>query len=423
VSNGTEGNIRVLIVDDFAETRENIRKLLQFESDIAVVGAARSGEEALALAKETKPDVILMDINMSDMDGITATEAILRDVPFTQIVILSVQSEPDYMRRAMLAGARDFMVKPPSSDELINTIRNVAVLAHDQRKKIEAPARALAAHGGAGAEAVPSHRPLGKIIAFYSAKGGVGCTTLATNMAIGLNTEDTPTVLVDANLQFGDVPVFLNMQVKNSIIDLAARAEDIDPEILEDVLLSHDSGLHILAGPPRPEMADEIHADHVRKVLQLLRRHFAYVVVDTSSTMDDVTLAALDSADLLVSVATPDIPAIKDARLLFDLLHVLEFPTENVCFVINKMDRKGGISSEAISENLRRPVEAEIPLDERTVNASINRGVPLLLSDRSTPQARALLQLMGLIKKRLVEEKKKEAEAEQERERPRLFGR
>src|SRR3990172_6232202 len=278
------------------------------------------------------------------MDGISATEAILREVPFPQIVILSVQSEPDYMRRAMLAGARDFMVKPPSSDELIGTIRNVAVLAQD----------------------------LGKILAFYSAKGGVGCTTLATNMAIGLNTEDTPTVLVDANLQFGDVPVFLNMQVKNSIIDLAARAEEIDPDILEDVLLTHESGLHILAGPPRPEMADEIHADQVRKVLQLLRRHFAYVVVDTSSTMDDVTLAALDSADLLVSVATPDIPAIKDARLLFDLLHVLEFPTENVCFVINKMDRKGGISSEAISENLRRPVEAEIPLDERTVNASIN---------------------------------------------------
>jgi pilus assembly protein CpaE len=365
-----------------------------------------------------------MDINMSDMDGITATEAILRDVPFTQIVILSVQSEPDYMRRAMLAGARDFMVKPPSSDELIGTIRNVAVLAQDQRKKVEAPARQLAAHGTvAGGEAPPSHRPLGKILAFYSAKGGVGCTTLATNMAIGLNTEDTPTVLVDANLQFGDVPVFLNMQVKNSIIDLAARAEDIDPEILEDVLLTHDSGLHILAGPPRPEMAEEIHAEQVRKVLQLLRRHFAYVVVDTSSTMDDVTLAALDSADLLVTVATPDIPAIKDARLLFDLLHVLEFPIENVCFVINKMDRKGGISSEAISENLRRPVEAEIPLDERTVNASINRGVPLLLSDRSTAQARALLQLMGLIKKRLVEEKKKEAETEQARERPRLFGR
>src|SRR3989304_7892310 len=108
----TDATIRVLVVDDFAETRENIRKLLQFESDIAVVGAARSGEEAIQMAKDTKPDVILMDINMSDMDGITATEAILREVPFTQIVILSVQSEPDYMRRAMLAGGPGFLRTP-----------------------------------------------------------------------------------------------------------------------------------------------------------------------------------------------------------------------------------------------------------------------------------------------------------------------
>ncbi|HEY4668116.1 MAG TPA: response regulator transcription factor, partial [Anaerolineales bacterium] len=106
MSEGGEQSIRVLIVDDFAETRENIRKLLQFESDIVVVGAARSGQEAIEIAVDSKPDIAIMDINMADMDGITATEAILREVPFTQVIILSVQSEPDYMQRAMLAGAR-----------------------------------------------------------------------------------------------------------------------------------------------------------------------------------------------------------------------------------------------------------------------------------------------------------------------------
>ncbi len=421
MTDNAEDTIRVLIVDDFAETRENIRKLLQFESDIAVVGAARSGEEAIQIAQETKPDVVLMDINMSDMDGITATEAILQEVPYTQIVILSVQSEPDYMRRAMLAGARDFMVKPPSSDELISTIRNVALMAHEQRKKHEAPVAQVASQLP-GAEHIPAHRPMGRVLAFYSPKGGVGCTTLATNLAVGLQTDETPTVLVDANLQFGDASVFLNLQAKYSVNDLATRAEEIDPEILEDVLLVHESGLHLLAGSPRPEMADEVNADQVRRVLQHLRRQFAYVVVDTGSTMDDVTLAVLDAADLLIAVATPEIPAIKDVRLLFDLLHVLEFPLENVCFAVNKMDRKGGITAEAISENLKRPVEATIPLDDRTVVASINRGVPLLLSDRSSPQARSMMHLMGVIKKRLVEEKK-ETEEEGEKERSRLFGR
>jgi pilus assembly protein CpaE len=418
-----EENIRVLIVDDFAETRENLRKLLQFESDIVVVGAARSGQEAIEVAAETKPDIVLMDINMEDMDGITATEAILSEVPFTQVIILSVQSEQDYMRRAMMAGARDFMVKPPSSEELIATIRRLSVFAHDKRKEFERPDATAAAElppGTGGYDS--SHRPAGTVLAFYSPKGGVGCTTIATNIALGLDTEETPTVLVDGNLQFGDVSVFLNLQSKYSINDLTARMDDIDSEILEDVLLLHENGLRVLAAPPRPEMADEVSADQIRTIIQFLRRHFAYVVVDTASTMDDTTLAILDTADLLIAICTPDIPAIKDARHLFDLLHILEFPTQNVCFVLNKMDRKGGISAEAVGENLKLEVEAVIPMDERAVTASINKGIPLILSDRSSPQSRALMQLMGTIKQRLSEAEEQEQE-EEVKERPRMLGR
>jgi len=418
----SEGDsIRLLIVDDIAETRENIRKLLQFETDIHVVGSARSGEEAIQLAHDTQPDVVLMDINMPDMDGIVATEALLKDVPFAQIVILSVQNEPDYMRRAMLAGARDFIAKPPSGDELISTIRIVSERAREQRKALEKPAHAMVPMepgGGTGR----SQRPQGKVLTVYSAKGGVGCTTLACNLAIGLNTEETPAVLVDANLQFGDVSVFMNLQVKNSMIDLAARADEIDPDIVEEVLMTHECGLHVLAAPPRPEMADEIHADQVRKVLQYLRRTFPYVIVDTSSTMDDITLAVLDVTDLLVAVATPDIPSIKDSRLLFDLLNVLEFPRERLVFVLNKMDRKSGITAEAVSENLKQPVDGEIMADERVVGPSINRGVPFLLGDRSRPPAKNVIELLGAIKQKLVHEAEV-GEEERTPERQRLFGR
>ena len=422
MSEGGEQSIRVLIVDDFAETRENIRKLLQFESDIVVVGAARSGQEAIEIAIDSKPDIAIMDINMADMDGITATEAILREVPFVQVIILSVQSEPDYMQRAMLAGARYFMVKPPSSEELIATIRNLSVMAHQRRKDYEKPRQLIASDVPGAPGYVPAHRPVGKVLTFYSPKGGVGCTTLAVNIALGLDSPDTPTVLVDGHLQFGDVSVFLNLQTKTSISDLTARSAEIDPEIVNDVLLVHESGLHILAAPPRPEMADEVSSEQIRSIIQFLKRQFAYVVVDTASAMDDTTLAVLDATDLLIAIATPEIPAIKDARHLLDLLHILEFPTANVCFVLNKMDRKSGISTEAVSENLKREVEAAIPLDERVVTASINKGVPLLLSDRSSPQARAMLQLMGTIKERLVKAAEVPVEDEQ-KERPRLFGR
>ncbi|MGH2625572.1 MAG: response regulator, partial [Anaerolineales bacterium] len=189
----SETSIRVLIVDDFAETRENIRKLLQFESDIEVVGAARSGQEALQLASELDPDVVLMDINMPDMDGIVATETLLKQVPHTQIIILSVQSEGDYVRRAMRAGARDFIAKPPSGDELVAAIRSSAGRAKEQRTKLARPAAVPMMPGSImGGPA----RPEGKLITVYSAKGGVGCTMLATNVALGLHTQDTPTVIV-----------------------------------------------------------------------------------------------------------------------------------------------------------------------------------------------------------------------------------
>lgn len=415
-----EEGIRVLIVDDIAETRENIRKLLQFEADIDVVGAARSGEEALQLASDTKPDVVLMDINMPDMDGIAVTEALLKDVPFAQVVMLSVQSEADYMRRAMLAGARDFIAKPPSGDELIKTIRLVSERAKEQRQKLAKPVQIIPVQGAPGG-GQGSLRD-SKLVAFYSAKGGVGCTTLATNLAIGLNTEETPTVLVDGNLQFGDVSVFMNMQVKNSIVDLAARADELDSDYVGDVLMTHECGLKVLAAPPRPEMADEVRAEQVRKVLEYMKAHFAYVVVDTSSVMDDVTLAVLDAADLLVAVATPDIPAIKDVRLLFDLLNVLEYPRDQVFFVLNKTDRKTGISADAVSENLKRTVDAQIPAEEQVVAGSINRGVPLLLGEKGKSPAKNIIELLGTIRQRLVEGTGEE-EPEKETERPRLFSR
>lgn len=194
--------MRVLIVDDIAETRENVRKLLQFESDVEVVGTARSGKEGIQLAHELDPDVVLMDINMPDIDGITATEEIRQKAPHIQVVILSVQGDQNYMRRAMLAGARDFLTKPPMGDELISAIKRAGEMARTERA--EGAKQQFTASAGAGASVpmagyTPASR--GKIVTVYSPKGGTGCTTIAVNLAIALHNEDTRAVLVDANLQ------------------------------------------------------------------------------------------------------------------------------------------------------------------------------------------------------------------------------
>lgn len=392
--------IRVLIVDDIAETRENIRKLLQFENDLEVIGAASSGRSGVEQSKELKPDVVLMDINMPDMDGITATELIRRNSPHTQIVILSVQGDPNYMRRAMLAGARDFLTKPPAVDELTAAIRRAGKMALEEKAKAEA----LAQGGVVSAGGAPLPARSGKIIVLYSPKGGTGVTMLAVNLAVAMRSQEGSVVLVDGNLQFGDVAVFLNEQVRNSVLDLAVRADELDAEVVEEVLISHtSSGVKVLAAPPRPEYAEKITGDQFAKVLKFLSRLFDYVIVDTSSILTDVVLSALDISDVILLVTTQDIPALKNARLFLDLADVLGIERRRIVFMMNRFDRRIGILPEKISESFKHEVATVFPFDDRVILPSINKGIPFMLGDRTTPLARGILNLAQILKQRITE--------------------
>ncbi|HWQ84363.1 MAG TPA: response regulator [Anaerolineales bacterium] len=400
--------IRVLIVDDIAETRENLRKLLQFEKDVEVIGVARSGREAIDQARETKPDVVLMDINMPDMDGITATELIRRNNTVTQIVILSVQGDPNYMRRAMLAGARDFLTKPPAIDELTGAIHRAGKMAHDERMKVS---MRLPSGGEAGTTLSPLASQ-GKIITVYSPKGGAGVTTLAVNLAMTLRNEDTFVTIVDGDLQFGDVAVFLNEQSKTSVVDLGARADELDPEFVDEVMITHAaSGVKILAAPDRPEEAESINGEQFAKVLKYLRQMYAYIVIDTDSALNDITLAALDTSDLVILVTTQEIPAIKNCRLFLDLAIAMKLDRRRILFVMNRFDKRIGITPEKVGESFKTPISAILPFDERVVIPSVNRGVPFMLGDRSKPISKGFLSLAEAIRQRLVELSTTPAEA------------
>jgi pilus assembly protein CpaE len=397
--------IRTLIVDDIAETRENVRKLLQFESDVEVVGAARTGKEGIQLAQELDPDVILMDINMPDIDGITATETIRQKSPHIQVVILSVQGDQNYMRRAMLAGARDFLTKPPMGDELISAIRRAGEMAHGERAKGSQTriAASSAVSGVMSGAAVMAPSSKGKIITVYSPKGGTGCTTIAVNLAVALNNEATRVVIVDANLQFGDVAVFVNEQGKNTVLDLSPRVDELDPDIVEETLIRHEaSGLRILAAPQRPEMAEKVSADQFVRVVQYLQQLYAYVVVDTASILTDAVLGVIDVSDVILMVTTQEIPAIKNSRLFLDLLQTMGLDRSRILFTMNKYDKRIAITPERISDNLKQEVVAIIPLDEKVVITAVNRGIPFMLDNKAQPAGKGIFSLAEAVRARVA---------------------
>jgi pilus assembly protein CpaE len=382
--------IRVLIVDDILETRDHLSKLLGFEPDIEVIGAASSGAEAIEQATKLLPDVVLMDINMPDMDGISATEQLSSQVPTASVVMMSVQGEADYLRRSMLAGAREFLVKPFSSDELTASIRQVY-----SREK-EKAGRAISV-----AQAARPQDPTqeGQVVAVFSPKGGVGRTTIAVNLAVAAASElGKKVTLVDASFQFGDVAVLLNLNPKDkSMAELVPQLEEgRDPDSVDAFTLTHSSGVRVLLAPPSPEMAELITPAGVKHVLEILRQHSELVVVDCAAWFNDTILGILDMADVVLTVLTLEITSIKNIRLFLEVAEQLGY-SHKIRLVLNRADTTLGIRVADVEHSIGRKVDHTIVSDGRAVVYALNRGVPFVLSNRESQVSQDVLRLATAI--------------------------
>jgi pilus assembly protein CpaE len=379
--------IRVLIVDDISETRDHLARLLGFESDMEIAGLAESGRRAIELAIALKPDIVLMDINMPDMDGIEATEQLSAQVPGASVVMMSVQGEADYLRRSMLAGAREFLVKPFSSDELTSSIRQIYAREREKLERFPVPVAAPAV--------VPDVDP-GQVIAVFGPKGGIGRTTIAVNLAVAAASElGQRTALVDGSFQFGDVGVLLNLNPKNkSIADLAPDLEaGLELESIDPFLTVHSSGVKVLLAPPTPEMAELVTPLGVRKVLELLRRSNDLIIVDCSSSMTDTTLAILDQADVILTMLTLEITSIKNMRLFLEVTDQLGYESSAIKLVLNRADSTLGIRVADVEQSIGRKVDHTIVSDGRSVVYALNRGIPFFMSNREAQVSQDILRL------------------------------
>ena len=235
-----------------------------------------------------------MDINMPVMGGIEATRTISVEMAMTTaVVIISVQGEQEYLREAMAAGARGYLIKPFSADELVSTIRRT----HDM--EVQRRARVM--------PSIPLQTKLGRIVSIFSAKGGVGTTVVAVNLAAELGKDqDRKVALVDLDLQFGDVAIMLDTTPMRTIADIA-REEEVDSETVEACLVAHSTGIRVLTSPLRPEQAEIVTGRHVEAILGLLAESHDFVIVDLPQRLDDISLAGLDMADTVFLVTSTDL--------------------------------------------------------------------------------------------------------------------
>jgi pilus assembly protein CpaE len=383
--------IKVVIVDDIVETRDHLAKLLGFESDIVVAGSVGSGEEALKLATENPVDVMLLDINMPGMDGIATAEQLSVRAPTASIIMMSVQGEPDYLRRAMLAGAREFLVKPFSSDELSASIRQVH---QRERQKMDRVAGSRTAPPN-GAHVEPTRRGVGQVVTFFAPKGGVGRTTLAVNFAVAAKAEMNKKVaLIDGGLQFGDVGVLLNLNPKNhSIADLAREMAGGDTDTVDTTLVDHSSGIRVLMAPPSPEMAELVTPDHITRIIGALRQTHDLVVIDSTSLLQDATLAFFDASDVILTVLTLEITNIKNIRQFLALADQLGYADDKVQLVLNRADSGYGIRLQDVESSIGRKIKHSVVSDGRTVVFALNRGVPFVVAARQTRVSEDVVQI------------------------------
>lgn len=398
--------IGVLIVDDIADTRENLSKLLMFERDIEVVGTAGSGPEAIEFCRRNHPDVLLLDINMPEMDGIKAAELISGEMPGIGIIMMSVQGEQDYLRRAMLAGAREFLIKPFSGDELVRSIRHVYRLESSKRAMAAAaviPVGGRLQSQAQGGESNESRQ--GTIITVVGPKGGVGRTTIAANLAVALKLSTQKKVaLVDGSLYFGDVGVMMNLLSNKSIIDAVEHIDGLEADLLNDLMATHSSGVKVMLAPPAPEMAELVNAEHMRRILVEMAANYDYIVVDTWPSFADTVLTAMDLADHILLIMTLEMTAIKDVKLYLEVVDKLDYPPEKVKLVLNRSGTSGGIKVEAVEETLRHKVMVGLSNDFVAMQTSVNQGVPLVISAREHPFSRDIYRLCRLLTATSAEE-------------------
>jgi pilus assembly protein CpaE len=332
-------------------------------------------EAQLALLRETAPRLIVLDLERDAEVGIKLAQFLADQQPDRQFVAVGPVLAPELLMQAMRAGITEYLPKPVTREALVAALQRM-------EKKLG---------GGSAASA----REPGRVLTFLSAKGGSGSTTVATNLAVHLHKlTGKKVLLVDLDLELGEIALFLGVRPRFNLVDLVRNFHRMDAELLASYIEQHKSGVHLLSAPYHPDRVEAVDGEQIRGILQFLRQHYDYVLVDTPRSFTPATLAAFEQADQLYLVTTVDLPSLRNIKRSLPLLDRITggHMKEKVRLVVNRHDSSvTEISADEVERTLGLSTYWRLGNDYETVIRSINSGEPLVLSaNGSSPFARDL---------------------------------
>ena len=342
--------------------------MLELDYSIDIVAEASNGKEVLEKLNDEEVEVVVMDISMPVMDGIEATRHISLNYPQVSVIIISVNNEIHNFRKAMLAGAREYLVKPLSPEELNSTVKQVAQIQRKRCQQISS--------------IVPSPDSVikaqdNRVVSIFGTKGGVGKSVICTNLAVAMAQKNKRRVgLVDLDIQFGDIAVMMNINPRKTISELIREGQEADEELMEEYVYERN-GVSILAAPNKPELSELVTPPGVKNILKACREIYQYTFVDTPSFIDEITLTALEESDLVLLVVSLDLPTIKNVSKGIGILRSLQLLAK-ARLVLNCSTSIVGIESRDVEKVLDMKIRAEVPSDGKLVLTSLNQGVPFV---------------------------------------------
>ncbi len=376
-------NPKVVIVDGSLEGRSELHKMLSL-AHIAVLGEAGYGVDAQSLVEDAQPDAALIGVEEPVARGLQTVEALAASHPTLPIIVYSSMADGGSVRRAMLAGARDYLTQPLDSEMVAGSIRMVLEQEEHRQKRVSGD--------------VPSiSNASGTVITVFGAKGGIGKTTIATNLATALHRETKQTVaLVDMDTRFGDVAIMMDIPVDRNIADLARRLDSVDRSSIKDYLVPHSSGVSILPAPSHPGDWNVVTPDHVEQVVRLLAQTHDFVILDTPGTFNEMVAAALEMATVVLLVTSMDVASIKDTVLALNMLRSWSFPREKVKLAINHANVANSVKDKDVVRTLEYDVFWQIPYDE-SVTKSTQLGTPIVVTKPGSRVASSIIDLARMM--------------------------